>query len=114
MPVLIYVSSLEAEALRAANVKDADGMTLTYNPRQSANILAMLPKGEARDSLSERFAAVATQLGIPDVMFKKVRPVIEAPGQTDFYVSDEAVEQVLKDHPLEELEETEDASAEVS
>lgn len=72
MPVGIHISPLEAEALRASGHESSlVGNCLTFNFADVESILKSLPEGAARQRLGGRFGAVATQLKIPDAMFKK-------------------------------------------
>jgi hypothetical protein len=86
MPATVIVSPGEADLLNDCEhlfeneVPNIDGYALTYNPGDTVDLLSRLDKDhEMYPQLSERLAAVASQLGIPDVMFKK--PSLIAPPE---------------------------------
>ncbi len=72
MPATIILSKAEADFLRSEDVAGISGYAFKYSVGDTAKILAGLPKtNEAYASFAGRLAAVATQLGVPDVMFTK-------------------------------------------
>lgn len=69
MPVTVVVSTPEREALEAAGVKGLDAYKFTYDPKRTLTILRKLPQGDVRDALTQRLAGVASQIGLPNVLF---------------------------------------------
>jgi hypothetical protein len=80
MPATLVVSQGEARLLHAHDIGGAEGYMLTYDPSRTTELLARLDRDDpAYQTLTERLALVASQLGIPDVMFEKPQLVGETP-----------------------------------
>lgn len=72
MPATIILSKAEADFLTSAGVQGVQGYSFTYALSDTASILAAVDKAhDTYPRLAQRLAAVATQLGAPDVMFAK-------------------------------------------
>lgn len=100
MPVTIAVTAAEADLLEASKVEGVTGDNFTYNPTETSAILAKLPEGEVRDRIVTRLTDVATQLGVPHVLFT------HPDASTVAYVSpaheqDEEPEEYKEDKPAE-------------
>lgn len=77
MPVTLMITPREADFLAANNVDGVAGDKFTYSPVDTGKIIKSLPEGDERDFITGRLAEVATQLGIPEVMFADTTPAAE-------------------------------------
>lgn len=70
MPATVILSKAEADFLRAEGVAGVHGYAFEYDVKDTAKILGAISKtNDAYPVFSGRLAAVASQLGCPDVMF---------------------------------------------
>lgn len=75
MPATIILSKTEADFLRSEGVQGVEGYSFTYAVGDTGSILASVDKAhETYPKLAQRLASVASQLGVPDVMFAKPKP----------------------------------------
>ena len=80
MSVTVVVTTPELATLREAGVEGLEGYRFTYEPTQSAAIVASLDKcSEGYPFIAGRLANLASQFGISDIFF--VEPVDKEANQ---------------------------------